>query len=821
MKFKLLIVFSLMLIFALLHSQDLEDFETSDFTSFYWEFAGDSNWSVTTYAPFAGNFCAQAGNIDDNETSILQATVETAVDGDISFQWKVSSQTDEDLLVFYIDNAYYGIISGEQDWIEFTEPLEAGIHTLRWKYQKDNNTDEFLDSAWIDNISFPTLTDFEHNIGSVDIIGNQIVYAEDSGVYEIDIKNFGNVAENNYTIDLYREGNILLESRVIDDVLAPGENRTHSMVWFIPEDEEPTYTYVYGKVTMAGDEFSDDNGTGLFGVEILPAGLVEIQIGNGDELNNWCPMAFRFANSITQTLYFSQEIGISGEVIAVGYTNNFQNNLLNKATRIWMAMTAAPSLEGGWVNPGQMTEVFNGNINYPSGQNRIVIQFQETVMYDGINNLAIHVNRPFDTDTGGYFDEFMSTHSTPGFPDRTRSISSDQNMNPTAPPEGFVFNRLPNTSLFILADGLGGITGVVRDDSGIPVIEADLIIEGPGKTTKSNGIGEYVMGNVGQAVYDVTASKFGYEPHSQSVTILEDQVVEVDFTLEPLDAITLSGTVVPSDNPDVGLEGAYVMLSGYGDYIVQTDENGDFSIPGVYADQDYHLSIDYPGYDQYSYYFTTMGFDLYLGILELSEIAYPVRDVFAVEILDDEDEEIEVQLDWIAPISFRNLESYKIHRFLEDDIDNPEDWDLIAEAITDTTYLDEDWAQLIGDIYQYGITAVYTNGVFADPAFSDVVVKNTGSDDDSVPEFNNVLSANFPNPFNPTTTISYQLAEKGNVSIEIYNTKGQLVETLVDGEKTSGQHKAVWNAEIQSSGIYFYKITTDDFTDSKKMILLK
>jgi hypothetical protein len=216
-----------------------------------------------------------------------------------------------------------------------------------------------------------------------------------------------------------------------------------------------------------------------------------------------------------------------------------------------------------------------------------------------------------------------------------------------------------------------------------------------------------------------------------------------------------------------------------------------------------------------------MGFDLYLGILELSEIAYPVRDVFAVEILDDEDEEIEVQLDWIAPISFRNLESYKIHRFLEDDIDNPEDWDLIAEAITDTTYLDEDWAQLIGDIYQYGITAVYTNGVFADPAFSDVVVKNTGSDDDSVPEFNNVLSANFPNPFNPTTTISYQLAEKGNVSIEIYNTKGQLVETLVDGEKTSGQHKAVWNAETQSSGIYFYKITSNQFSETKKMVLLK
>jgi hypothetical protein len=821
MKFKHILVLTLLLILTSAYSQDLEDFESGDFTSFDWEFAGEANWSVTTYQPFDGNFCAQAGNIDDDETSILQVTIETAVDGDVSFQWKVSSQFDEDLLVFYIDNTYYGIISGDHDWEEFSEPLEAGIHTLKWKYQKNDNTDDNLDTAWIDNISFPQLTDYEHNIAAYKIIGNQIVYSNDSGVYEIAVKNFGNAIENNYTVDLYREGDVLLESRNITEELHPGEKRIHQMVWFVPEDEEPATTYVYGKVTLPTDEFTDNDETNLYGVEILPGGLVEVQIGTGNELNNWCPMAFRLRNSITQTLYFPEEIGTSGEVIAVGYRNDFETNLFNKPTRVWMAMTTAPSLNDGWVNPNQMTEVFNGNINFPSGSNRIIIQFQETVMYNGINNLAIHVNRPYETDNFSFYDEFLSTHSTPGHPGRTRSVSSDtQNMNPLSPPNGFVFNRLPNTSLFIVADNLGGVTGIISDDSGNEITEAEVTIQGPNKSTVSNGAGEYLIGNVEQSVYDITASKFGYESDTQAVTILTDQVVAQDFTLVPLDSITLSGTVALSDDPENGVEGAYVTLSGYGSYLAITDEEGDFSIPGVFADQEYHLQIYYPGYDQYSYYFTTMGFDLYLGMLVLSETAYPVRGVEAVEIVEGDDE-IAVQLDWIAPIAFRSLESYTIHRFQEDEIDNPDAWDLITEAVTDTSYLDTSWDQLYGDLYKYAVTAVYTNDIIAEPTFSDVVVKNTGSDENSIPGYRNLLFVNFPNPFNPITNISYEVAVTGNVILDIYNTKGQLVETLVSEEKTAGTYTTVWNAETQSSGIYFYKISTGDFTETKKMVLLK
>jgi len=88
------------------------------------------------------------------------------------------------------------------------------------------------------------------------------------------------------------------------------------------------------------------------------------------------------------------------------------------------------------------------------------------------------------------------------------------------------------------------------------------------------------------------------------------------------------------------------------------------------------------------------------------------------------------------------------------------------------------------------------------------------------------LSRNYPNPFNPTTTISYSLKENSKVSFNIYNLKGQLVKKLVDEDMNAGFHNVVWNGKNESgrnvsSGIYFYKLQSDSFEQTKKMILIK
>ena len=84
-----------------------------------------------------------------------------------------------------------------------------------------------------------------------------------------------------------------------------------------------------------------------------------------------------------------------------------------------------------------------------------------------------------------------------------------------------------------------------------------------------------------------------------------------------------------------------------------------------------------------------------------------------------------------------------------------------------------------------------------------------------------ILQQNRPNPFNPNTTIEYHLPEAGNVSIGIFNSRGQRVDVLVDGYRKRGYHMAVWNAGNHSSGTYYYRFITRNFKETKKMILLK
>jgi ABC-type Fe3+ transport system substrate-binding protein len=90
-----------------------------------------------------------------------------------------------------------------------------------------------------------------------------------------------------------------------------------------------------------------------------------------------------------------------------------------------------------------------------------------------------------------------------------------------------------------------------------------------------------------------------------------------------------------------------------------------------------------------------------------------------------------------------------------------------------------------------------------------------------VPEKSESLIQNYPNPFNTTTTIRYKVTEPGFVSLKVLDAMGTAVATLINEKKSQGDYSIDWNASGLTSGIYFCRLQTGKFTDTKKLVLQK
>ncbi|MGB5288936.1 MAG: T9SS type A sorting domain-containing protein [Ignavibacteriaceae bacterium] len=103
-----------------------------------------------------------------------------------------------------------------------------------------------------------------------------------------------------------------------------------------------------------------------------------------------------------------------------------------------------------------------------------------------------------------------------------------------------------------------------------------------------------------------------------------------------------------------------------------------------------------------------------------------------------------------------------------------------------------------------------------------VVNPSSVSGDDNSSNLNNfVLEQNYPNPFNPSTTIAFDLKQTARVTLEVFNTLGQKVATVVNGKMAAGLHEVTFDASNLASGIYLYRMSTAEITLTNKMLLMK
>ncbi|MBS1516986.1 MAG: T9SS type A sorting domain-containing protein [Bacteroidetes bacterium] len=129
---------------------------------------------------------------------------------------------------------------------------------------------------------------------------------------------------------------------------------------------------------------------------------------------------------------------------------------------------------------------------------------------------------------------------------------------------------------------------------------------------------------------------------------------------------------------------------------------------------------------------------------------------------------------------------------------------------------------VVAELSQFKFAAPFIGGYQILPRslsdFSVATGVNTLSND--IPD-SYKLSQNYPNPFNPSTNIRYNIAAGGDVSLKVFDMLGNEVAVLVNEKQNAGSYEVKFSAGSLSSGIYFYKLQTGNFTEAKKMILIK
>ncbi len=175
-------------------TSEFDNFETG--TLLNWNTYGDSEWGINNESTAEGNYSVKSGNINENQSSVIEITYDVIEPGIISFYKKVSCESVGsitgnyyDYLAFYINDVEQDKWAGEIDWSIESFNVNPGVNTFRWEYIKDGGVDSGVDAAWIDYVVFPNNTldnilgdinqDMEINILDVVLMVNYVLGNEE------------------------------------------------------------------------------------------------------------------------------------------------------------------------------------------------------------------------------------------------------------------------------------------------------------------------------------------------------------------------------------------------------------------------------------------------------------------------------------------------------------------------------------------------------------------------------------------------------------------------------------------------------------------
>lgn len=308
-----------------------------------------------------------------------------------------------------------------------------------------------------------------NDLACTGIIGNLTPTVGAPSNYTVTIKNNGITTQSGYSVQLVDSGGTMYVSELGEEIAA-GQTFQQTITW-TPTVSDYDRLY-YGKVLLAGDEIEANNVSDYIRIYVKPEGENLITIGSEytNVRHSRMPVDMYVNSSICQTLYYQEEIGLSGKYLtSITLYNSFVSNLLEKPTQLWLGSTALDDLDSGFIPVNELTQVFDGNVDYPNGGNEITIDLTTPFYYPG-GNLVLTALRPMDTYYYSYNDYFSCII---GDKNRSRKATSySSTVDPITPPLGTVSQYYPRIQI-VYADqvinndlGCNRVTGSIYPTSG-------------------------------------------------------------------------------------------------------------------------------------------------------------------------------------------------------------------------------------------------------------------------------------------------------------------------------------------------------------------
>lgn len=370
--------------------------------------------------------------------------------------------------------------------------VPAGAQEFQYAFRFEGNS--YAINMWlIDDVTLETVVD--NDLLAISIGGNGTPKADEMNMYFVNILNGGKLTQANYTVKLMMEGGIELASLPGEEI-AFNEKKFFLFSW-TPGQELIGSTNIYAYVDFPADENPDNNRTDNFAVNVLNSNTASVGIGNGSQTVGFVPYNFYNFFSLSQTLYFPEEINQTNiEITGIQYTGYFDNDLPEVPIQIFMGETTLSDLSTSWVAPSTLTSVFDGNINFSKGQNQIYIPLDNSYIYKG-DNLVVYSNKRLPEMVLG--TAFINTLDTASNRSRVAE-GNDAPFDPMSPPEScYSTDYCPNITLFYS-------TGTISVGSDIKAADEMLVYPNPAISTVYVKADETItelkiLNSIGQVVY--------------------------------------------------------------------------------------------------------------------------------------------------------------------------------------------------------------------------------------------------------------------------------------------------------------------------------